>query len=71
MKHVSHFVKPGAFRLKTSGGNDHLAFINPNGTVVLVLVNTAETDQTLTVATSGKSFEITIKAKSFNSLTWK
>jgi glucosylceramidase len=71
MKHVSHFVHSGAYRLKTSGGKDHLAFMNPDGTVVLVLVNTAETDKKFTIAASGKTFEITVKAKSFNSLTWK
>jgi len=71
MKHVSHFVQPGAFRLKTSGGKDHLAFMNPDGTVVLVLVNLAEVDKKFTISVSGKSFEILTKAKSFNSLTWK
>jgi glucosylceramidase len=71
MKHVSHFVQPGASRLKTSGGKDHLAFMNPDGTIVLVLINTADTDKKFTIATSGKTFEIMTKAKSFNTLTWK
>lgn len=71
MKQVSHFVQPGAFRLKTSGGKDHLAFINPDGTVVLVLVNSDETEKKYSISAAGKSFEIIAKAKSFNSLSWK
>jgi len=71
MKHLSHFVLPGACRLKTSGGKDHLAFQNPDGTTVLVLVNTGVEDKKMTIAFSGRSVEVTIKAKSFNTLTWK
>lgn len=71
MKHLSHFVQPGASRLKTSGGKDHLAFMNPDGSLVLVLINLTDTDKKYTVAVAGKSMEIATKAKSFNSLTWK
>ncbi len=71
MKHLSHFVLPGAYRLKTSGGKDHLAFRNPDGTVVLVLVNTEVADKKMTIAFSDKSVDVTVKAKSFNTLTWK
>jgi glucosylceramidase len=71
MKHVSHVVRLGTFKLKTSDGKDHLAFVNPDETIVWVLVNTAQTDKKYTVAVSGKSFEILLKAKSFNTLTWK
>lgn len=71
MKHLSHFVLPGAYRLKTSGGKDHLAFINPDGTIALILVNTSETNKKLTINVSDKTLDITVKAKSFNTLTWK
>lgn len=71
MKHLSHFVLPGAYRLKTSGGNDHLAFVNPDGTTVIILVNTADADKTMKVAVADKTVEVNVKAKSFNTLTWK
>lgn len=71
MKHLSHFVQPGAFRLKTSGGKDHLAFVNPDGSTVLILVNTADTDRTFILSVSGKTIELPVKAKSFNSLIWR
>ena len=47
MKHLSHFVLPGAYRLKTSGGKDHLAFANSNGEIVLMIVNTEEKEMNL------------------------
>ena len=71
MKHMSHFVLPGAYRLKTNGGKDHLAFVNPDGTTVLILVNTAEADKIMKVAVAEKTVEVAVKAKSFNTLTWK
>lgn len=71
MKHLSHFVLPGAYRLKTNGGKDHLAFVNPDGTTVLILVNTAEADKIMKVAVAEKTVEVAVKAKSFNTLTWK
>ncbi|HET7734009.1 MAG TPA: glycoside hydrolase family 30 beta sandwich domain-containing protein [Paludibacter sp.] len=71
MKHLSHFVLPGAYRLKTSGGKDHLAFINPDGTTVLVLVNTGDADKRFNVSVADKTLDVNVKAKSFNTLCWK
>jgi glucosylceramidase len=71
MKHLSHFVLPGSYRLKTSGGKDHLAFVNPDGTTVLILVNIADTAKTMKIAAADKILEINVKARSFNTLTWK
>jgi glucosylceramidase len=71
MKHLSHFVQPGAYRLKTSGGKDHLAFVNPDGAKVLVLINTAEVDKKFSVAVGDKMLEVNVKAKSFNTFSWK
>lgn len=71
MKHLSHFVLPGADRLKTSGGKDHLAFRNPDGTLVLVLINSQSADKKITVRCQGRTIETTVKAKSFNTLSWK
>lgn len=66
MKHLSHFVLPGAFRLKTSGGDDHLAFKNPNGDVVLMLVNKDDADKEQTLEVNGKSVKLTAKGNSIN-----
>jgi glucosylceramidase len=71
MKHLSHFVMPGAHRIQTSGGEDSLAFVNPDGTMVLIVVNPENSPKTATVEVGDSKFEVAIKAKSFNTLTWK
>jgi len=43
LKHLSHFVRRGARRIVTSRDDDALAFVNPDGSVVVVLGN--ETDR--------------------------
>lgn len=70
MKHLSHFVFPGAHRLKTSGGKDHLAFINPNGDIVVILANNEDHDKSETIGIDGKNVELNVKAKSFNTFVW-
>jgi O-Glycosyl hydrolase len=71
MKHLSHFVLPGAKRLNTSGGKEHLAFINPDGTKVVILVNTESADKKVNLVVAEKSVELTVKSNSFNTLTWR
>ena len=40
LKHLTHFVRVGAKRLETSGTcDDALGFLNPDGTIVLLLRN--------------------------------
>ena len=71
MKHISHFVLPGARLVQTSGGTDHLAFVNPDGTVVLILVNPEDTPRTITVGVGDRGVKLKMKSKAFNTLTWK
>lgn len=68
MKHISHFVLPGAHRLKTSGGKDHLAFKNPAGDIVLVLINNDEQEKEIRIAVHTKTVTMKLKAKSINSI---
>jgi len=70
-KHFSHFVKPGAKRVLTTGWwGDKIAFINPDGTVVLVLGNGSNNDYEASVAVAGISgknmFKVTVPAHSIN-----
>lgn len=70
MKHLSHYVLPGAKRLKTSEGSDHLAFINPDGEMVLMIVNTDEGDKNIKLSVDGKEALLNVKGKSINTFTW-
>ncbi|EOR95279.1 O-Glycosyl hydrolase family 30 [Arcticibacter svalbardensis MN12-7] len=71
MKHLSHFVVPDAHLLATNGGKDHLAFQNPDGSIVLILANLENDTQTINVEVNGKMMNAVLKPKSFNTLTWK
>ena len=68
MKHLSHFVLPGAYRLKTSGGKDHLAFVNPNGDLVVMIVNQESNERETSIGLGDKGAKFMLKAKSINTL---
>jgi len=68
-KHFSHYVEPGAVRVLTSGSyRDHIAFINPNGDVVLVLKNGDDDPVHLAVDFDGQKVEPVLPPHSFNTL---
>ncbi|WP_026559509.1 glycoside hydrolase family 30 beta sandwich domain-containing protein [Bacillus sp. J37] len=70
MKHFSHYVKPGAVRLETSGpwtGNT-TAFQNPDGSKVVVILNSFKTDRELVLELNGENQCITLEAESFNTI---
>jgi len=69
MKHLSHYVLPGATRLATSEGNQ-LAFRNADGSTVLLLVNTESTDKTLALKLGAAQTTVVVPAKSFNTFCW-
>lgn len=68
MKHVSKYVQPGAHRLITNNSADHLAFQNPDGQVVIVVVNQEETDKEMNIGYKDKMIRLNVKAKSFNTV---
>lgn len=70
MKHLSHYVLPGAYRLKTSGGKDHLAFVNPTGAIILMIVNTDDKDKEMNIAVKDKCITMKVKGKSMNTFVW-
>lgn len=69
MKHFSHFIKPGAKMIETTGGfKNLLAFINPDKSIVLVAQN--ETDKPVEIAVKVESSFVSVRLKpsSFNSI---
>lgn len=70
MKHLSHYVLPGAYRLETSEGKDHLAFVNPTGEIVLLLMNQDEKDKAITLSVNNKWVSLQVKARSVNTFAF-
>lgn len=72
MKHLSHFVKPGAKLLQTHGAfDDLLAFINPDKSVVIVAFNNAGESRELSVKIGDETIISSLKANSFNTILVK
>jgi glucosylceramidase len=70
MKHYSHFIKPGAIRLKTKGhwNGNSVVFENPDGEIVVVIGNNMEISRKVTFKGAGKEFTAEIPPYSFNTI---
>lgn len=71
-QHFSHFIEPGAHMLATvpekhAAWGDRLAFVNPDGGVVIVVANRSDQEHPLTLNIDGKrSGIVRIPARSFS-----
>ena len=64
MRHFSQYVKPGAKRVLCTGvWDDKIAFVNPDGSTVLVIANLAKQEQEVSLSIGNRSDDDTIKAK--------
>jgi glucosylceramidase len=69
LKHLSHYVLPGAKRLATSGTFDNvLAFQNPDKSVVVVAQNADAAARTVTIRLGQRVFTPQLPADSFSTL---
>ncbi|MEG1564227.1 MAG: glycoside hydrolase family 30 beta sandwich domain-containing protein [Bacteroides sp.] len=66
MKHLSHFVAPGAYKITATGYEDVLAFQNPDGSCVAVVANRSEQPRNVTMEVDDRKVKATLKANSFN-----
>jgi glucosylceramidase len=76
--HLSRFVKPGAVRIAsssfgTTGWNGQImdvAFVNPDGSTVLVAHNENDNPQSFSVSENGQSFDYTLPGDSLATFVW-
>jgi glucosylceramidase len=71
--HVSEFVKQGAVRISSntfSASIQDVAFKNPDGTKVVVALNTATTSQSFKIKWGAESFTYTLPAGSAATFKW-
>jgi glucosylceramidase len=71
--HLSKFVQPGAVRIDSTGygegGIQNVAFRNPNGSIVLVALNSGGT-QNFQVSYGGQTFGYTLPGGAIATFTW-
>jgi glucosylceramidase len=71
LKHLSHFVQPGAARLETEGtADDALAFRNRDGSVVVLVRNGRPHAQPVTIAAASTTLALTLDPDSYNTVTF-
>lgn len=69
LKHVSHYVRPGARRLQTAGEYTNLlAFKNPDESVVVVIANEENEKKEITIEIDGKKYLLMLDENSLGSL---
>jgi glucosylceramidase len=72
--HASRFVRQGAQRIESSeaaSGLDNVAFRNPDdGSIVLIVANSATNARTMSVRCNGRLFQYTIPARSVATFVW-
>jgi len=69
LKHFSHFIKPGAKRITTDswrGYDNAIAFINPDGEIIIVTQNDLSEPLPASFLVNGKALTATLPADSFN-----
>lgn len=72
--HASKFVKAGARRIESTalepGSIENVTFQNPDGTIVLVALNSADAEKTFVVRWNGQSFRTTLPAGAAATYVW-
>ena len=72
MKHLSHFVDVGAKSVETTGTcDDAIGFVNPDGTVVLLLRNASPNAQRVEIQAGGSTVTAQLLADSMSTVTLK
>jgi glucosylceramidase len=73
--HLSKFVAPGAHRIDTNtfgpGSVEDVAFQNPDGSIVLLVLNSSSSTNTFTATISGRAFTYSMPAGALATFVWK
>jgi glucosylceramidase len=73
--HMGKFVVPGAHRIASNtfgaGSIEDVAFQNPDGSIVLLVLNSAQNTATFVVSYKGQSFSYTLPPGAVATFTWK
>lgn len=69
MKHLSHFIKPGAHLLKI-GDVNALSFVNPDGEIIILVENPLKETSVKTIRINDKQINLSFKPESFNTVSF-
>jgi glucosylceramidase len=73
--HLGKFVVPGAHRIDSNtfgaGSIEDVAFQNPDGSIVLLVLNSAKNAGKFSVSFNNQSFTYTLPATAIATFSWK
>ncbi len=74
--HFSKFIRNGADRIATAvsgqvSGTDHVAFVNPDSSRIIVFSNAGNAQQSLVVKDGGRQFTVLLPAASVVTVAWE
>jgi len=70
-RHFSQYVTPGATLIETNGSNDALAFMNPDGSIIVEVYNKEDASKKMTVSITGKLYQFDVPAHGWGTLRVK
>ncbi len=72
MGHLTKFVRPGAYRIDSTGNTtvQNVAYVNPDGSKALIAHNGGTGNQSVRVVWGGQSFTYTLPARTTATFTW-
>jgi glucosylceramidase len=66
-KHFSYYIEPGAYRIDSGGSfTDHVAFKNPDGTIIIVAANRSDQSRTVTIKNDQQMIKPDLAPRSFH-----
>ena len=69
LKHLSHYVQPGARKIRTDGTfTNLLAFLNPDDSIVVALANEGNEDRTVTIQIGDRVYQPFLQAHSISTV---
>jgi len=69
MKHFSHFIKSGSYRLKINDEEKDALVFNNGGQVIVIVASPSEEDENISIKTGEKIFQVKLPARSFNTFS--
>ncbi|HEX7511016.1 MAG TPA: glycoside hydrolase family 30 protein [Chitinivibrionales bacterium] len=70
-RHFSQYITPGGTRLGTTGSNDALAFMNPDGTIITEVYNKNDTAMKMTISVRSTFYQFMLPAHGWATLSVK
>jgi glucosylceramidase len=72
--HASRFIQPGAFRVSSTayglGGIENVAAVNPDGSIVLLAINSGDYTQSFQIRTHGATLRYALDSGSAATFVW-